>query len=202
MKYILFFVPVFFLLLIPKRFVKADSTSSVNATIQMSICGNGIVEGGEECDVSDFKKKACSNLGYTTGILTCDKACSYDSSFCTSPPSLPVSNSSVSTSTNSTTGSTQETSQPSSIPFISTSRPIEPLTGEFLNIFDPDKNGRIEVVEIFDAVKKWADAWKKFLGQETASGGNEAKNAGDCDINNDKVCDLRDFSILLFSIQK
>jgi subtilisin family serine protease len=61
--------------------IKADLT--VNAVCS-SICGNGVKEGSEECDGSDFGSATCADYGYTGGTLTCNNLdCTMDFSNCT-----------------------------------------------------------------------------------------------------------------------
>ena len=58
------------------------SSDSVVTTVQISVCGNGVKEGGEDCDTNDFGGVSCTSLGYTSGTLTCDAACDYVTSAC------------------------------------------------------------------------------------------------------------------------
>lgn len=64
------------------------SSDSVVTTVKISVCGNGIKEGGEDCDNNDFGGLACSNYGFNTGNLSCDVACDILTSSCstTTPP--------------------------------------------------------------------------------------------------------------------
>jgi hypothetical protein len=46
-------------------------------------CGDGVVEGGEECESGVPLADTCETLGFTGGTLICDAAsCSYDTSGC------------------------------------------------------------------------------------------------------------------------
>jgi hypothetical protein len=45
-------------------------------------CGNGVAEGNEECDVTDFRGKTCLDFGFSGGTLTCTSACTIDTSRC------------------------------------------------------------------------------------------------------------------------
>lgn len=51
-------------------------------------CGNGTQEGGESCDGDDLAGQTCVlQLGpaFTSGALSCDGACAFDSSLCCVP---------------------------------------------------------------------------------------------------------------------
>jgi hypothetical protein len=45
------------------------------------ICGNGIIEFGEDCDGSNLNSKTCILLGYDSGTLSCNN-CDFDTSAC------------------------------------------------------------------------------------------------------------------------
>jgi hypothetical protein len=47
-----------------------------------AICGNDIKEGLEECDKTKLGGKACADLGYTSGTLTCRPDCTFNTSNC------------------------------------------------------------------------------------------------------------------------
>ena len=53
-----------------------------------TICGNGIIEGDEECDNLTLTITSCSELnsGYTEGNLSCDVSCNYNKSQCVGVP--------------------------------------------------------------------------------------------------------------------
>ncbi len=50
-------------------------------------CGNGIIEGDEQCDSSNFNEQTCSTFGYSLGTLSCTPSCTIDTSNCSNPPS-------------------------------------------------------------------------------------------------------------------
>jgi hypothetical protein len=47
-------------------------------------CGNGTVEGEEECDGADLDGATCVSLGYSSGSLGCTTACAFNVNFCQS----------------------------------------------------------------------------------------------------------------------
>ncbi len=62
--------------------VAANSNSSINATVKVSVCGNNIKESGEECDGVSFGDKTCSTLGFDSGSLSCNIACGFETDSC------------------------------------------------------------------------------------------------------------------------
>ena len=48
------------------------------------MCGNDMIEGGEECDGSDLGGETCISQGFSGGTLGCDSGCGFDTSQCTS----------------------------------------------------------------------------------------------------------------------
>lgn len=62
--------------------VHAESNRKIDATVQVSVCGNNVAEGGEQCDNTDLSGKSCSSLQYESGILSCTKSCDFDLSKC------------------------------------------------------------------------------------------------------------------------
>ena len=57
----------------------AESQSCISG----AVCGNGIIESGEQCDSVDLGGVTCGDLGFNSGTLTCS-SCSYDTSQCVS----------------------------------------------------------------------------------------------------------------------
>jgi cysteine-rich repeat protein len=54
-------------------------------TCIVSICGNDVLEDGEQCDGSSLGGATCESLGFTGGTLACDGNCRYNTSNCTIP---------------------------------------------------------------------------------------------------------------------
>lgn len=65
------------------QFAIASSNATISATAKVSVCGNGIKEGGEQCDGGDFGGKQCSDLGFDAGTMGCSASCDYNTSSCT-----------------------------------------------------------------------------------------------------------------------
>jgi len=61
------------------------SAASVNITATVNpVCGNGVLETGEQCDGSNLNGQSCTGLGYTGGTLSCNSSCTFNTSACTS----------------------------------------------------------------------------------------------------------------------
>jgi Beta-propeller repeat len=70
-----------------------DGTLSCNSScqfdtslcqVQLTFCGNGVVEGREQCENQDLGGLTCDSLGYGSGELSCLN-CYYDVSNCSNP---------------------------------------------------------------------------------------------------------------------
>ncbi len=49
-----------------------------------AICGNGIVEGGEQCDGTNLNGQSCVSQGCGNGTLSCSVVCKFNFSLCAS----------------------------------------------------------------------------------------------------------------------
>lgn len=68
------------ILLIPS-FVRAFST---NFKIEIvAVCGNGIIESGEQCDTGNLGISTCQTRGFSAGTLSCNNNCTFNTSLCT-----------------------------------------------------------------------------------------------------------------------
>jgi hypothetical protein len=60
-----------------------DGDGDPDPTTGGSVCGDGAVDPGEQCDTDDLKGQTCELLGYASGMLGCDPVtCTYDASDC------------------------------------------------------------------------------------------------------------------------
>jgi hypothetical protein len=211
MKWVkLIFLIILGLFWISRIFVIAQESAlkQVTATIKISVCGNGIIEGGEDCEGEDLNGQTCINLGYAGGTLSCDIACTFDTLNCIITTSTPTPTP-IPTSTPSPTP-VAATVNPA---LVSTSIPA-PLTPvptlaipDIVAVFDIDGSGRIETTEVFTAVKSWVDTWKAALLEEIkvtqegfAGATPDPRKIEKCDLNHDRKCNLSDLSILLYYI--
>lgn len=216
-------LPIYFLIfviglivLLRVNFVYAAISDYLNATIKISICGNKIIEGGEDCEGDNLNGQVCESLGYGPGTLSCDIACSFDTHGCSPAPTPTPTPSPSPTSTSTlildTTVSVSETTPVSSpspteslvIPTVLPPSAAELILPVTLSFFDPDKDGRISPKEVFMATKEWVEEWRQAVAEEIALVQRGLSGKGDrkCDLNKDNICDLKDLSILLYYVEK
>ncbi len=81
----IFFVIVIFLLGSIFGFYNVQAkTTNIGATVQIRVCGNGVIETGEQCDGSALGGQTCVSRGFTGGSLSCNSDCTFNTSSCTS----------------------------------------------------------------------------------------------------------------------
>ena len=54
------------------------------ASTASSLCGNGVIDSGEECDGSNLAGQTCMSRGFSGGSLSCNPNCTINTSLCTS----------------------------------------------------------------------------------------------------------------------
>src|SRR3989344_3049007 len=70
------------------------SAAGITATVNLGLCGDGIIGTGEECDGSALGGATCVSRGYASGSLSCAASCEFNTSACTSAsPALPPASS-------------------------------------------------------------------------------------------------------------
>jgi len=69
-----------------------DLNLSNGTVIVNSLCGNGIVDTGEQCDTLNLSGNDCTTIpgGYTGGNLSCTGSCTFDVTRCILPPVGPI----------------------------------------------------------------------------------------------------------------
>ncbi len=167
----------FFLLPIFKVYSQGEATHLIEANIKLAICGNEVVERGEDCEPLLFVDFPCSLLGYGGEYVLCDNSCSFDLTACTipEPPPPPVIEESI------------EKYIPK--PRVTTTTVYE---YPFLEYFDLNMNSRIDENEFVNAVKLWGEYWRLHKTE------SEELDSLKCDLNKDTKCDIVDLSILLY----
>jgi len=81
---LLFFLSLLGAFFLFHNYVFSASNATIGIKIKISVCGNGIKEGGEQCDGSDLGGATCQSLGYSGGTLSCTSFCNFNISGCTS----------------------------------------------------------------------------------------------------------------------
>jgi hypothetical protein len=185
---------------------QADSFTTISATVKLNICGDGIVEGPEDCEGEDLNGRTCQLLGFGGGDLSCDIACSFDTKNCIAPTPTPSPTPGPTPTSNpfgpenATDLDVELSLNPPTVPFTSNNivDPTKPGLPSALQYFDLRGIGRILLSDLRIVVQMWVDEWKKTLAM--TQNPNTEIHTGKCDLNNDGKCDLRDFSILMFYI--
>lgn len=196
---------------------QADSSTTVAATVKLSVCGDEIVEGPEDCEGSDINGKTCSSIGFGGGDLTCDIACSFDTTACLPPTPTPTPSSTptpVPTATpatspaaasapSSTQNDTAESSQTATVPIavIAPSPVVQPALPVALRVFDINDDGIIHVTNLHTVVKIWVDDWKNYMTEFESESFTSSNERNACDVNYDRHCDLKDFSVLMYYVE-
>jgi hypothetical protein len=57
---------------------------TVTATVRITVCGNGTIEVGEQCEGTNLGGATCQSLGYASGSLSCRSDCTFNTSSCVS----------------------------------------------------------------------------------------------------------------------
>lgn len=65
-----------------------DAASNNKSTFARGYCGDGIINGNEDCDTNDLKIRSCHVLNGGEGEITCQSNCVYDISKCGSSRSV------------------------------------------------------------------------------------------------------------------
>ena len=155
---------VFPLTILSSNMAYGAANYNVNATIRISACGNGVVEGGEDCDGMDIHGKTCQNLKFGDGTLSCDISCSFDTSQCIAATPTPTPPPVIA----QTIGSIITSAATSPAPTISFSSVLFPtrtpksILPPALRIFDINGSGHITASELPDILKIWILAWKNY----------------------------------------
>ncbi|MFH2007042.1 MAG: IgGFc-binding protein [bacterium] len=66
--------------------VNDNGNENTNGNNNAAVCGNDVVEVGEECDGSELSGESCAALGYSGGQLRCAVECTFNTDQCEIPP--------------------------------------------------------------------------------------------------------------------
>lgn len=62
--------------------VEADLTTCESDLVAAGLCGNGVVDAGEDCDQSALDGDTCVSQSFGGGVLACGNGCAFDTSGC------------------------------------------------------------------------------------------------------------------------
>lgn len=192
--------------------IKALTIDDIRARVNVAVCGDNKAEGSEDCDNNDLNHKTCKNLGFAGGDLSCSIACEYDTSACISPtPTLtptptPIPTNAPETETiQQTTTSEKEKNKEENRERKSLIDLIISSVPNNVSVFDVNQDDKITYSDIPDSIQKWVDSWtnaKEIVVFDTELQKPALPGKLSCDINNDGICNLVDFSILLYYIER
>lgn len=92
----LYLISTIFLLIIGLLYdnhASAVGSSSLESFVRISVCGNGILEGSEQCDGNDLGQATCTSLNLGDGNLSCRINCEFNTESCATsqpPTSRPI----------------------------------------------------------------------------------------------------------------
>lgn len=164
-------------LLLPLVALASSNASQIGATVKISVCGDNVVEGQEQCELGLGIQYDCKNFGYLPKPINCDISCAYDLLSCNPIKTItPIPDE-------------QETKR----------EDIEPLLPTLMIDWDQNNDGILTIDEFTSFITNWVSTWKSFvvLPKENTEKETVAKK---CDVNSDKTCNVTDFSIILYYI--
>lgn len=164
-----------------------EGSSNVNADVEVSVCGDGIVEGPEQCEPLVPVTMSCKDIGYDKGSLSCDPSCSFNQINCEYVAPKPI----LPPFPNIFDPDDEEPDKVVSyLPF-------------FLELYDTNLDGKLTIQEYCVGLTYWLKKWKLRLinEQPEADIGRIAGAKDTCDLNFDGNCNLVDFSIFLHNAE-
>lgn len=173
--------------------LRATNEVGVIGSVKLSLCGDGVVEGSEDCEPQYNEVFNCSDIGEYTGQTSCEISCSFDMLLCT-PVVEPEPEGPPDEGDGDGAGS-------GVVPIIPT-RPVDNaqeflrhlLLPSFLRVYDVNRDGILRTDEFLTVIPVWVGSWREYLIAENVSESPIEK----CDLNRDMRCDIFDFSILLY----
>lgn len=173
-----------------------SSSQVVTVTTGVNICGNGIIETpAEDCEGLDVNGKNCTTLGYSSGTLNCDIACSFVTTDCvvaspstSLPPTTPAP-SGIPSSPQDEVGS--PTPAPSEVPTLPRDEVVS-LPAPIIALISTLGLERLTLPNLRPVIQSWVDSWRAT---------NTPLILAKCDINIDATCDLTDLSIIFYHVR-
>lgn len=199
-----FFLPVFLVLVLaffqimPEVALAQTNSTSVGATIKLSVCGDGVVEGLEDCEGADLSGQTCQSLYYGPGVLSCDISCDFNTIECAEPSPTPIptsvsvvaQSSSQSTTSVFNSGNSPAETNSNNITFLDRNS-FFVINNNILN-YDYDGDGLILKKDLRLVVGSWVENSFK----------NENPQLDRCDFDDSRECNMIDFSILMYYVDR
>jgi len=164
--------------ILPFSIFAFSDLSLIGASVKVSVCGDDLVEGQEDCEMGLNHMFNCQDFGYLPDIIYCDNSCAYDLLSC--KPIKPI----VPPIDNNNNNKEPEVIEEPSLP-------------KLMINWDKNSDGLFTLEEFASFITNWINNWKSFIIIPKENTEKETV-ARECDINSDKVCNVTDFSIILY----
>lgn len=172
--------------------VMAQQSIDITLQVDVSVCGNSVVETpAEDCEGTDLNSATCASLGYSSGTLACDQACSFDPSACVSPSPTPTPS-----PTTTTPSPVPPSSPPPALPVITTLARLPSTLKSLLASVVPTAT-ELTTTHLRPLLQTWVESYRALPNIAAVSSPTLAR----CDINKDETCNLTDLSVILFYVQ-
>lgn len=195
LKICIIVIPVLFFFLKDYTFAQTYS-DIVEVSLRLSVCGDKVVEGQEDCERGEKIERTCEDFGYEKGVLHCDNSCSFDFHSChpfPEPPEEEIPNIDEEEEDPGKAKKEKEEKQQEKTKVEEVFRYIPLL----LRTFDFNRDSVINFTEFTEILVNWVENWRVFRQTEEEKKG-EVK--GSCDVNFDGECNVIDFSIILYYV--
>lgn len=214
------------MLLYYSSIVSANTIQVIESQVKLSVCGDSVIEGPEDCEGLDLGGATCESAGsFSGGELSCTVSCDFDTSLCIplpSPSPTPTPTPAPSASSDSQNqggsgsqdGSIDNNSDTSTATTTSTELVadiLEVLSQLLPTIDSPEtfEENRIpqKILLLLDGAtvlnrEQLLAVLERFAAYWRQSLTDPTVIADQsCDLNNDNVCDIIDLSVLLYYVE-
>lgn len=180
-----------------------DSPITINLFVGTGFAGQ---------DLTIYRSENLSSGWTTTGLvnatctITADGFCNFQTSLASyfvaakpgaTPAPTPTTSSSSSTTSSSSSSNSSGGSISSSTASTPASFPVFRLPAELLP-FDVHMTGHLNVDDLETMITIWIDSWKSVINRYPLNG--EVLRSEKCDIDMNKNCDIKDFSVLMYYV--
>lgn len=90
-KFRVIFIGISIFIIITTAFLREEVLAAeITATIRITVCGDGIIATGEQCDGSALGGASCVSRGFSNGTLSCSSSCEFNTSSCSNASAPPA----------------------------------------------------------------------------------------------------------------